>query len=227
MSMAWVALNFLSQRFVKCKAKQAEPLSTTFRSSENPLREIITSGRATNQPLCLYEPLFPLLICISSDTQKAAFVKQERKDHWKWQSESWCRLGYHGHVVGAQVSFEQLYRQQPNIFVDKSVHCLFQLTQFGRGLRSFSSSTGAQLLTQDNELATQDTEVAQSPTTLITVTGASLLVWEPEDNWLCLESTVFSHLVSSPDPPQHQKPMGESQRPGQQREPASLSALPL
>ena len=80
-----LTLKPLSQRSVGSKARKTQPLNATFSSGESALGEIITPGTAPNEPLCLYEPLFPLLMDQLSFTKKLLLQGKRKKTHLKTQ----------------------------------------------------------------------------------------------------------------------------------------------
>lgn len=66
-----------------CEHQSKENAASELSSGESALGEIITPGRAPNEPLCLYEPLFPLLMDQLSFT-KSCFCKARGKNTFEY-----------------------------------------------------------------------------------------------------------------------------------------------
>lgn len=84
------------------KARKLQVLNATSSSGKCSLGETITLGRAPNESLCLYEPLFPI-DGPSLIHKKAAFVRQEEKTHLETQRQVPEWSGWHGSTVRIQL----------------------------------------------------------------------------------------------------------------------------
>lgn len=127
-SSAWIptilTLKPLSQRSASGKARTMRPRNATFSSGQSALGEMITPGRAPNEPRCLYEPLFPLLMDQLSFT-KSCFCKARGKNTFENTESRPRAVRAPGERCEnpAVIYPGQLYR---NVFMDKSARCLLR-----------------------------------------------------------------------------------------------------
>lgn len=95
MSSAKFPVSSHCSSFQRCKARKLQALNATSSSGKSSLGETITPGRAPNESLHLYEPLFP--IDGPALIHKKLLLWGKRKKHiWKHISESLSDQGSMG-----------------------------------------------------------------------------------------------------------------------------------
>lgn len=112
-----------------------QALNATFSLSESALGEIITPGSAPDEPLCLYEPLFPLLMDQLPFTKSCFCKAKGKKTHLKPGVRPCARREPWGHGENPAVIYPgQLHGQCQNVLMDKPAHSLSALISYAHKL---------------------------------------------------------------------------------------------